>query len=58
MKLKTCRFIEHGIYFKQFTEDSLTVKHCCNMDALPEENQPHLIKTYNDGEIDWKKLFE
>ncbi len=58
MKLKTCRFIEHGIYFKQLAEDSLTVKHCCNMDALPENEQPHLIETYKGGEIDWEKLFE
>ena len=34
---KTCRFLEHGIYFKQKPNGSLTVKQCCNMDGIPEE---------------------
>ncbi len=58
MKCKTCRFIEHGIYFKQLPNGNLTVKHCCNMDSLPEENQPHLIEEYNGSAINWEKLFE
>ena len=42
MKCKTCRFIEHGIYFKLLDNGYLTIKHCCNMDAIPEDKQPHL----------------
>ena len=53
---KTCRFIEHGIYFKQ-QNDSLTVKHCCNMDHIPDKEQPHLIEKYYGEEINWETVF-
>lgn len=58
MVFKSCRFIEHGIYFKADTNGTLTLKHCCNMDAAPENEQYILQKGYNGGEIDWQKILE
>ena len=58
MTCKTCRFIEHGIYFKQLDNGNITIKHCCNMDSIPENEQPHLQEEYNGGDIDWNKIFE
>ena len=56
MEYKSCRFIEHGLYFKYNAEGSISLKHCCNMDAAPECEQALLQKVRNLDDVDWDKV--
>ena len=58
MEYKSCRFIEHGIYFKYNAEGTISVKHCCNMDAEKESDQAIIQKVRNLDDIDWDNVFE
>lgn len=58
MEYRSCRFIEHGIYFKYNAEGSISVKHCCNMDAEKESAQAIIQKVRNLDDIDWDNVFE
>jgi len=57
MEYKSCRFIEHGLYFKYNAEGSVSLKHCCNMDAVPECEQAVIQKVRNLNDIDWSRVF-
>lgn len=56
MYCKSCKFLEHGIFFKFFPDGSLSVKPCCNMDAAPGEEQIYLRDNYYGGEINWSEI--
>lgn len=56
MHCKSCKFLEHGIYFKFFPDGSLSVKPCCNMDSAPTDEQIYLRDNYYSGEIDWNEI--
>lgn len=58
MSFKSCRFIEHGIYFKYMPDGSLAIKPCCNMDAASEDEQLFLQKKYTGGKFDWQEILK
>lgn len=58
MIYKSCRFIEHGIFFKLYWQDQFTLTHCCNMDGqCPSSEQLYLIKNFDGKNIDWNDIF-
>lgn len=58
MKYKSCRFIEHGIYFSYTGNGQLYIKHCCNMDGAPFHEQD-IIQTVSDiNDIDFDDILK
>ncbi len=59
MKYKSCRQLEHGIYFHLDPEYlKLCVGHCCNTDHLQMEHRLYLYSDLNNCSVDWDYIFE
>lgn len=59
MKYKSCRLLEHGIYFHldpEFTK--LCVGHCCNTDHLDLHNRLYLYDDLKNQTLNWDYIFE
>ncbi len=59
MRYKSCRLLEHGIYFHLDPEYmKLCVGHCCNTDHLDFQHRLYLYSDLNNTLINWDYIFE
>ena len=59
MKYKSCRLLEHGIYFYLDPgSKQLCVGHCCNTDHLDLPNRLYLYDDLKNQTLSWDYIFE
>ena len=59
MRYKSCRLLEHGIYFYLDPgTQHLVVGHCCNTDNLDFKDRLYLYFDLKNEKLDWKYIFE
>ena len=59
MRYKSCRLLEHGIYFYLDPgTQHLVVGHCCNTDNLDFKDRLYLYFDLKNETLDWKYIFE
>ena len=58
MKYKSCRMLEHGIYFYMDPGiQKLCVGHCCNTDHLEVPERLYLYNDLVNQKLEWDYIF-